>query len=287
MSQQMHRPMAWGAVLTQKQSDGSWRPVAYASRGLTNTEVRYVQIEKESLAATWACERFSDYLIGKDFSLETDHKPLVTLLGSKNLDELPARVQRFRMRLMRFTYSIMYVPGKNLTVTDTLSRAPVSISCAEDDELRPEVEIFCSCSDAEFTCNRARLEEFLQAQEEDDVCQRLTSYCEKGWPKRCRVEGAIKPYLPVASELTLQGGLLVRGNRIVIPTSLRLDILERLHSGHQGISKCRERARQSVWWPGLGRQLEEVIRSCTKCCKDRPQAPEPLIPSIFPTLPWQ
>ena len=85
-----------GAVLTQKQSDGSWRPVAYASRALTNTEVRYAQIEKESLAAMWACEqRFSDYLIGKQFCLETDHKPLVTLLGTKNLDELPARVQRF------------------------------------------------------------------------------------------------------------------------------------------------------------------------------------------------
>ena len=109
-----------GAVLTQKQSDGSWRPVAYASCARTNTEVRYAQIEKHSLAATWACECFSDYLIGKQFCLETDHKPLVTLLGTKNLDELPARVQRFRMRLMRFMYSIN-VSGKNLTVADTLS----------------------------------------------------------------------------------------------------------------------------------------------------------------------
>ena len=191
------------------------------------------------------------------------------------------------MRLMRFTYSIMYVPGKNLTVADTLSRAPVSISCAEDDELRTEVETFVHVVMQNLPATEQRLEEIHQAQEEDKICQRLKSYCEKGWPERCQVEGAIKPYLPVASELTLQGGLLVRGNRIVIPTSLRLDILERLHSGHQGISKCRERARQSVWWPGLGRQLEEVIRSCTKCCKDRPQAPEPLIPSIFPTLPWQ
>ena len=109
-----------GAVLTQKQSDGSWRPVAYASCALTNTEVRYAQIVKESLAATWACECFSNYLNGKQFCLETDHEPLVTLLGTKNLNELPARVQRFRMRLMRFMHSITYVPGKNLTVADTL-----------------------------------------------------------------------------------------------------------------------------------------------------------------------
>ena len=101
------------------------------------------------------------------------------------------------------------------------------------------------------------------------------------------MEGSLKLYLPVATKLTCQDGLLVRGNRIVIPASLRLDILERLHSGHQGISNCRERAQQSVWWPGLGRQLEEVTRSCMECCNNRSQAPEPLIPSIFPTLSWQ
>ena len=84
-----------GAVLTQKQPDGTWRPVAYCFRLLSSAEQRYAQIEKEALALTWGCERFSDYLIGKQFYVETDHKPLVSLLGSKNLEELPIRVQRF------------------------------------------------------------------------------------------------------------------------------------------------------------------------------------------------
>ena len=53
---------------------------------MTPTEQRYAQIEKEALAATWACERFRDYVIGKRFSIETDHKPLVTLLQTKHLD---------------------------------------------------------------------------------------------------------------------------------------------------------------------------------------------------------
>lgn len=79
----------------QEQPDGSWRPVAYTSRALTNTEQRYAQIEKEALAATWACERFSDYLQGMHFHLEMDNKPLVPLLGSKHLNDLPLRVQRF------------------------------------------------------------------------------------------------------------------------------------------------------------------------------------------------
>jgi len=68
-----------GAVLTQEM-ESKWRPVAYASRSMTDTEKRYAQIEKEALAITWACKKFSDYILGKSITIETDHKPLVPLL---------------------------------------------------------------------------------------------------------------------------------------------------------------------------------------------------------------
>ena len=87
------------AVLRQK-TNGTLRPVAYASRAMTPTEQRYSQVEKEALATTLSLERFTDYLYGMSFHVETDHKPLVSLLSSKkNLDELSPRIQRFRMRL--------------------------------------------------------------------------------------------------------------------------------------------------------------------------------------------
>lgn len=63
------------AVLFQKQPDGQRKPVAYVSRAMTPTEQRYVQIEKEALAITWACDRFTDYLLGLKFHVETDHNP--------------------------------------------------------------------------------------------------------------------------------------------------------------------------------------------------------------------
>ncbi|KAJ7988619.1 hypothetical protein DPEC_G00311090 [Dallia pectoralis] len=66
---------------------------------MTPTEQRYAQVE-EALAATWACERFGCFILGRPFELETDHKPLVSLLGGKALDDLPPRIQRFKMRLM-------------------------------------------------------------------------------------------------------------------------------------------------------------------------------------------
>ena len=72
-----------GAVLLQENKH-EWRPVAYASRAMSETETRYAQIEKEALAITWACEKFSTYILGKHISIETDHKPLVPLLGYKH-----------------------------------------------------------------------------------------------------------------------------------------------------------------------------------------------------------
>ena len=92
-----------GAGLLLKKNS-SWRPVVYASRSMTETEKRYAQIEKEALATTWACEKFSSYILGMEFAIETDQKPLVLLLRTKHLDCLPPRILRFRLRLSRFNY---------------------------------------------------------------------------------------------------------------------------------------------------------------------------------------
>ena len=103
-----------GAVLLQKHEE-TWKPIAYASRSMSDTEQRYAQIEKEALAVTWACEKFSSYVLGMHFTIETDHKPLIPLLGSKSLDSLPPRVLRFRLRLSRFDYDIVHIQGSSST----------------------------------------------------------------------------------------------------------------------------------------------------------------------------
>jgi hypothetical protein len=97
-----------GAALFQVNSEGVREVVAFASRTLTKTESRYAQIEKEALGLTWACEKFKEYIMGLNVVLETDHKPLLQILQTKNLDELTPRLQRFRIRLMRYTYSVKY-----------------------------------------------------------------------------------------------------------------------------------------------------------------------------------
>ena len=76
---------------------------------MTETKMRYGQIEKEALATTWACEHFSDYILGKTITIETDHKPFVPQLSTKHLDNILPRVLRFRLRLMRLDYSIIHI----------------------------------------------------------------------------------------------------------------------------------------------------------------------------------
>ena len=82
----------------------------------------------------------------------------------------------------------------------------------------------------------------------------------------------------------LENFRLLKGTRLVIPTTMCLDILDKLHEGHLGINKCREQAKRSVWWPGLSKQLEDMIHNCNVCIKERSNKAEPLIPSVLPEI---
>ena len=276
-----------GAVLLQKQPNDQWRPVAYHSRALTETEQRYAPIEKESLAATWACERFSDYLVGKSFHIQTDHKPLVPLLGTKEIDSLPPRTQRFRMQLMRFHFTIEHVPGKDLYTADALSRAPLSDMTPADLKLQDDVYLFVNHVIESLPASEMRREEIRKHQEEDDICREIVLFCQKGWPEKSQLKGPLKLYQPYAAELTVQNGLLLKGCQLVIPLSMRMEMLDRIHTGHQGITKCRARARQAVWWPGMSRQIEELVQNCAECRKLHQHRAEPMVPSSLPQYPWQ
>ena len=73
----------------------------------------------------------------------------------------------------------------------------------------------------------------------------------------------------------------------MIPQPLQPEMLNKLHAGHQGISKCRQRALQSVWWPAISKDIKETINRCMVCCTTRFQHAEPLLSSGFPDYPWQ
>ena len=179
----------------QLQDDSEWHPVAYASRAMRPTEQYYPQIEKEALGITWASELFADYLIGLEFHIETNHKPLVPLLSSRNLEDLPARVQRFGMRMMRFTYSISHVPGKSLYTADTLSRAPlVRPLNQEEEKLEANIQAYVESIIKYLPATEDRLEDFRTQQQQDEITRQLITFCSEGWPEKSQLPGPLKVY---------------------------------------------------------------------------------------------
>ncbi len=276
-----------GAVLIQIQEDGNRRPVYYASRSLSETEKRYAVIEKEALAATWACERFADYITGLQITLETDHKPLTTLFNMTELSKMPPRIQRFRLRLMRFNPYVVYVPGKQQLTADALSRAPVGKPGKEDQELVQEVESYVSNMLGTLPATPSRLQQIREAQKGDEECLLIRKYCMQGWPAYMPHQPLMRPYWEAQSHLAVVDDLLLYDDRIVIPKATRLEILDCIHTGHLGITKSRARARNSVWWPGLSTTINEMVSKCNTCAKVKQDQKVPLMSSSFPSRPWE
>ena len=94
-------PSGLGAGMVQLQGD-SWRVIAYASHNLTDVKRRYSQTEKEALALVWACERFTLYVCGRKFKLETDHKPLKCIY--RKTSKLSSCIERWVLRLQGYEY---------------------------------------------------------------------------------------------------------------------------------------------------------------------------------------
>lgn len=277
-----------GAVLLQLHG-GEWKPIAYCSRRLSEAETRYAQIEKECLAGVWACEKFDKYLCGLDeFRLETDHKPLVPLINNRSLDNVPLRCQRLLMRLMRYKPVAEYVPGKTLLIADALSRSPQSYT-KEVTDAHSEVECYVATVIQGIPASPSRMENIKMSTAADCELQSVIKLVRGGWPEYSgNVPLQVRAYMKVKNELSEADGLLIRGSRIIIPQSLRADILKKIHDGHQGLTKCRDRAKSSVWWPGLSAELKHTVMSCHTCQEQkRAQQKEPLISTPLPDRPWK
>ncbi|KAI4899215.1 hypothetical protein NFI96_005200 [Prochilodus magdalenae] len=273
-----------GATLLQEDA-GELKPVAFCSRTLTETEKRYSQIEKECLAGVWACERFSRYLRGMDsFQLQTDHKPLVPLINSYDLDQVPLRCQRLLMRLMAFNVTAVHVPGKQPVVADTLSRNPVENREWSDTEEGVEAHV-----SAITTVSENRLESIRTATQVDGILKEVLKHIRKGWPdKMFKLSPSLRPYHAARAHLSELDGIILYQDRLVIPASQQEDVLQRIHEGHQGLTKCRERARISVWWPRISQDITRKVKSCEFCVENKPSyRREPLITTPLPEGPWQ
>lgn len=275
-----------GAMLTQVNEDGSKSIVAYASRTLSDTEKRYSQIEKECLALVWAVERFKDYVYGISLHLETDHKPLVQILQTKPIDDLTPRLMRLRMRLMRYQYTVEYVPGKLLAIPDALSRNPLNNKQDWDRQDR-DIKGFINGIAQNIPVGDVLLERIKQEQSRDEICNKIKEYTSAGWPEKNKTAAKLKDYIQYNTNFSVVGNLLLYNSRIVVPETMQKEILFKIHEGHLGISKCRNRAQQTVWWLGISTQIETFIKNCPKCVEQRQNPREDIIIEPLPSRPWK
>ena len=273
-----------GGVLLQKH-DSDWFPVAYASRGITPCERNYAQIEKETLATVFGTEKFHDYLYGKRFVIETDHKPLQPIF-SKSITKAPPRIQRFLLRLQRYDFNVEFTPGKYLFIADALSRA--FLNDIPKSEI-PEVEYQVHFVISNLPISRSKFQELKQETCNDSVLQAVITLVKNSWPESfSECPSTAKPFYNVKEELSLADGVLLKVDRVVLPSSMRADMLKPIHEGHIGIEKSKTRAREVMYWPRMNAEIEDYISKYSVCLQHRSrQQKESLISHDIPVGPWE
>ena len=174
------------------------------------------------------------------------------------------------MRMMRFNPKAEHVPGKELLVADTLSRNPL-VNFTETAESEEDVKAYV---DAAVMCQPVspeKLEQIKKATLSDLQLSLVLNYTINGWLKYAKdVPEQIRQYYSVRSDLSVVNGKIIYCNRIVIPSALRSEVLDRIHDGHRGVAKSRERANMVVWWPGISRDIQNKVSACEFCQENLP-----------------
>ena len=254
--------VAIGGVLSQEQ-DGSERVIAYWSRQLQKAERNYSVIERQALAAVAAIREFYPYLYGFHFKLVTDHNPLVSLKGLKDVG---GRLTRWIIFLQQFDFAMEHRPGKEHNNADALSRIPVP---AED--LVTAIQDVWTLGD---------MNELREAQAADIKISNTIEAIRQGNP--------INRQTCLRGNFFIQNGVLCRKFResrgapvitqIVLPPSLRSKVLSHLHSGHLGVTKALEKVKERFYWPNYVDDVECLVRECVQCQRRNPPNPKPQAP---------
>lgn len=274
-------PFGVGAILSHRFADKTEKPISFASRTLSSSEKNYAHIDKEALAIIYGVNKFEKYLIGRTFTLVTDHKPLQSIFGfRKGLPStVTARLHRYAVRLSSFDFSIEYRDGVKHSNADALSRAPVDnsedaadeterceVACLQNINLRPAVV-------AEETSN-------------DQTLSLVLANIRGGWCEHCPNDATLEPYWRHRRQLSTGQGIVMLGRRVVVPHSLQTSTLTELHQTHQGIQKMKSLARLHVWWPSIDEQIELLVNTCNSC--QQTASSPPIVTHPWPAAhPWE
>ncbi|XP_074039503.1 uncharacterized protein [Leptinotarsa decemlineata] len=272
-------PYALGAVLSHIMPDGTERPIAYASRSLSKSEKNYSQIDKEATSIFWACNKFFRYCYGRKFRLITDHKPLVSIFHpEKHLPSMVAtRMLHYAQFLQGFDYEISYRSTEKHANADALSRLPETANTTHT-----SIDTVAHYQLQQLLVLPVTHTEIAKETQADSILMNVYKSLLEG--KRITEIG----YVGNDLEFSLTHGVILKGSRVVIPTTLRRKILEELHEAHTGIVKMKALARSYVWWPKIDSDIEQLVKSCIPCqsAQNKPMKVPPHCWE-YPSSPWQ
>lgn len=289
-----------GAALLQ---DG--QPVAFTSSKLTATEQNYAVIEKEMLAIVVGVKHFYQYLYGKkNVTVHTDHQPLQTIFR-KPLHTVPKRLQKMMLKLQDYQLNVEYKKGKFMYLADTLSRAPadsfrelstdgavysVDHGEANHDNREELFRLLMEDDNLDSTGFQSNsINRLRTATQADPALSTLGTVITNGWPdSRAQLPPIVSQYWPWKSELAVHNGIIYKGHKIIIPSSMRVEMLGKIHRSHQGADSNLRRARLVMFWPGMTSQIVETAQQCGLCALYKPQlSREPMLSHPIPNNPWE
>ena len=287
-----------------------WKTIFAGSRFTSPAESRYAPIEGEALALGYALEKCKMFLLGcKQFLAVVDHQPLVKIFNDKPLESIQnQRVFRVKENAAKFNFIVKHIRGNINFAADALSRYPSTanaIRIALDKIRKPpsacEVEFSRNCylgleaslqaslSNAGIDPKVLTLARVNEVASSDAVSRELCNVIINGFPEtKSGLSPNLQPYWGVREDLSVFDNVPIYNNRIVIPRCLRSEVLEHLHSAHQGVTGMRARVGMCMYWPGCDNDVRNVRMRCHDCNAGAPsQSKEPIIISDEPEYPFQ
>lgn len=268
--------MGIGASISHVFPDGREKMISHVSRTLTKPEKNYSQIEKEGLALVYAVKKFHRYLFGRNFTLVTDHKPLLSIFGSKN--GIPVysanRLQRWALILTTYDFNIQYTSSTEIGTADMLSRL-IDTSRVNDEDyiiarLQFEDELNEQIEETIGTLPVSR-EMIEKATRSDKTLRSVARYIRTDWPdvkQQAQEDSEVYQFYSRRRSLSIINDCIMFGERIVIPKQYRKRILRILHKAHVGTEAMKMLARAYVFWPKIDEDITNIVRSCNSCAEN-------------------
>ena len=249
------------------------RPIAFASKSISDAETRYSNIERELLGVVWAVEHFHHYTFANKINIISDHKPLHPLFSGKSLVSCSPRTARLLLKIVDKDIRFFYQNGPTMHINDALSRLPThNTKIGNQQEIQGLKVSISEVSPVQSNVSFNQLREHISR---DLVLPQLVEYVMKGWPKMQKdcIE-QLRPYHTFKEEISTIDGLLFKGQRLIVPSALRSKVLQVLHRSHMGITKTLDRARSTFLWVGISKDIENVIGNCEVCQKYAKKQPK-------------